>query len=107
MEITRKGVLRIKFYFMGNCAVSHEEIYTFRYQNKRFELIGFENSQFHQLFDTENSISINYPTGRILTVTEEHLENDGPTRKWDKFKTSRKYDLQTINQTQRKAIGGF
>jgi hypothetical protein len=107
--ITKKGVLRIDFHHWSSCGTweTSEESYTFRYQNNRFELIGYDASGFHRASGEEHSISINYSTRKKLTVTGGNMfseDENKPIRKWTQIKANQTYDLQTFDWEQADAI---
>lgn len=55
--------------------------FTFRHQNGRFELIGYDVVSLHRGTGETETISINYVTGKVQ-VTKGHIETDAVTEEW-------------------------
>jgi hypothetical protein len=98
LEITAKNTLKISLRYWLSCGswTTHRNTYTFRYQNKRFELIGFDSFSIQRNTLNSTSTSINYSTGKELTVTGTGDPNIEPVRKWSRFKPAPLADLQTM-----------
>ena len=87
--------LTVNFYNMN-------EIYTFRFQNNRFELIGFEKNSYNKVTGEADGISINFSTNKMKTTTGGNAfdeKKDNPKDKWYNIKIEKKYTLDemTIN----------
>ncbi|GHU05925.1 hypothetical protein FACS1894158_10510 [Betaproteobacteria bacterium] len=95
IEITAKNTLVIRFQGFNPESI-YRDSYTFRYQNNRFELIGLDIHS--QLRENTAKISINYSTGKKLTITENLADNSTkPVKKWSHIKTKPLANLQTLN----------
>ena len=99
----KNHILRINFsYFLsaGSWEAS-EAIFTFRFQNNRFELIGFDNISFMRNSGEQEEFSINFSTNKIKTTTggnmfEEKLNK--PKEKWENINIKKKYILDEMSK---------
>lgn len=99
----KNHILRINFsYFLsaGSWEAS-EAIFTFRFQNNRFELIGFDNISFMRNSGEQEEFSINFSTNKIKTTTggnmfEEKLNK--PKEKWENINIKKKYILDKMSE---------
>lgn len=91
--ITKKGTIQIKLRessIIGSWT-SSGRVYTFRYQNKDFFLIGYDESSTHRGFGEWTNYSINFLTKKMITKTGKIEE--------DKFSTDiKKFDLQELKK---------
>jgi hypothetical protein len=73
----RRGTLRVTQHLFANAGSygTTRPTFTFRWQNRRFELIGYESVSVNRGSGEMETISINYSTRRA-TVTLGHIEND-------------------------------
>lgn len=99
--IINRGLLFLSFKYWYSCGTwfVNSDKYTFRWQNNKFELIGFDTMEFHRANLDEIIYSINYSTGIIETtiggnLSGEERHNPKTTRK--KLKKKISYDLATI-----------
>ena len=95
----KNNTLRI-FTFAELTRSSGSSIYIFRYQNNRFELIGFDNISFMRNSGEQEEFSINFSTNKIKTTTggnmfEEKLNK--PKEKWENFDIKKKYILDEMS----------
>ena len=98
----KNHILRINFsYFLsaGSWEAS-EAIFTFTFQNNRFELIGFDNISFMRNSGEQEEFSINFSTNKIKTTTggnmfEEKLNK--PKEKWENINIKKKYILDEMS----------
>ncbi|MFC5871867.1 hypothetical protein [Chryseobacterium arachidis] len=96
-----KGLLKISFRYWLSCGswfVNNAD-YTFRFQNNRFELIGFEHSEFHRATGEESSTSINFSTRKKSETTGGSMSDDHPGNEktvWSTIKPKKIYDLQNM-----------
>ena len=96
------NLLKIKFhYFMsaGSWSVSDIE-YTFRYQNNRFELIGFDENEFMRNSGMASEYSVNLSTNKMKYTTGKNMfseEQNNPTITYNKINIKNKYILDNIN----------
>lgn len=88
----RNGTLRVTLgYFGGNMG---RMTYTFRYQNRRFELIGYDRVDVTRYSGVMSDLSINYSTQQMVRKIG-HISND--TQKTTRRKLPRK-PLLTLEQ---------
>lgn len=98
-----RGILKISlnyWYSCGSWSVNNA-LYSFRYQNKNFELIGFDYHDFHRSSGEETAMSINYSTGKKATTTGGNMFNDDqnkPKTTWQTFKKVKSYNLTDCNE---------
>lgn len=98
-----KGLLKISFNYWLSCGSWFVNMadYTFRFQNNRFELIGFDHSEFHRASGEESSTSINFSTQKKSETTGGNMSDDHPSKEktvWKTIKTNKIYDLQNIDE---------
>lgn len=93
-----KGSLKIRLHYWLSCGSWYvtDYDYTFRYQNKRFELIGLDVSSFHRASGESSITSYNFSTRKKQTITgmndfEETTVK--PVEKWTKIINTRIWDL--------------
>ena len=87
------------FYSAGSWGTSRTN-YIFRYQNNKFELIGFSESSFMRNSGEEEELSINFSTNKVKTTTggnvfEGNVNN--PKSKWKTVNFKRKYTLDEMS----------
>jgi hypothetical protein len=87
------------FYSAGSWGTSQTN-YIFRYQNNKFELIGFSESSFIRNSGEEEELSINFSTNKVKTTTggnvfEGNVNN--PKSKWKTVNFKRKYTLDEMS----------
>ena len=98
----KNNILRINFsYFLsaGSWEAS-EAIFTFRFQNNRFELIGFDNISFMRNSGEQEKFSINFSTNKIKTTTGGNMFDEKlnkPKEKWKNVNIKRKYTLDEMS----------
>ena len=99
----KNNTLRINFdYFLSAGSYSASQtVFTFRFQNNRFELIGFNNISFMRNSGEQEEFSINFSTNKIKTTTggnmfEEKLNK--PKEKWENFDIKKKYILDKMSE---------
>ena len=86
-----KGRLKVSlqwFYSCGSWWMGHSD-YLFRYQNDRFLLIGYTNSQHNRASGEIEEYSDNYLTGKRKRTTGGNVfdsSEDRPKVKWERFK---------------------
>ncbi|HTG56948.1 MAG TPA: hypothetical protein VL943_11805 [Niabella sp.] len=93
-----KGLLKIRLHYWLSCGSWYvtDYDYTFRYQNKKFELIGLDVSSFHRASGESSITSYNFSTRKKQTITgmndfEETTVK--PVEKWTKIINTRIWDL--------------
>ena len=87
------------FYSAGSWGTSQTN-YIFRYQNNKFELIGFSESSFMRNSGEEEELSINFLTNKVKTTTggnvfEGNVNN--PKSKWKTVNFKKKYTLDEMS----------
>ena len=99
----KNNVLKIVFnYFMsaGSWWTS-TEIYIFRFQNNRFELIGYENNGFMRNSGEEEGVSINFSTNKKKTTTGGNISGgneNNPKVKWENIDIKKKFILDEMTE---------
>ena len=101
-EISIKdNILKIKFnYFLsaGSWAVT-QNIYTFRFQNKKFELIGLDSNSYMRNSGNEEEFSINFSTNKVKMTTGGNMfdeKENKPKEEWKNINFKRKYILDEM-----------
>ncbi|MDR2872135.1 MAG: hypothetical protein LBV45_06370 [Xanthomonadaceae bacterium] len=80
----------------GGWGVSHET-FTFRLENARFSLIGYDYSTFARNSGEASEESINYLTGRRKTTTGLNIFGDSePKVSWNRISGSREFYLDNM-----------
>ncbi|MDR2188876.1 MAG: hypothetical protein LBE62_12650 [Azonexus sp.] len=80
----------------GSWSVTHET-FTFRLENTRFRLIGYDYSTFHRASGEASEESINYLTGKRKTTTGLNtFENSKPEVSWSRISGERKFYLDKM-----------
>ena len=98
----KNDILRINFdYFLSAGSYSASQtIFTFRFQNNRFELIGFDNNSFMRNSGEQEEFSINFSTNKIKTTTGGNMFDEKlnkPKEKWKNVNFKRKYTLDEMS----------
>jgi len=102
VEILDNGVLKIDFKFwfsVGSWSMSNHT-YKFRFQNDKFQLIGYDSNERHRGTGKETDCSINFSTGK-MNITEMTIdENDVETIKKETkyFKTEELKSIQSLGK---------
>ena len=101
-EISIKdNILKIKFnYFLsaGSWAVT-QNIYTFRFQNQKFELIGLDSNSYMRNSGNEEEFSINFSTNKVKMTTGGNMfdeKENKPKEEWKNINFKRKYILDEM-----------
>jgi len=98
-----KGLVKLSFNYWLSCGSwsANMTTYTFRFQNGRFELIGFDDSEYHRASGETSSSSINFSTKKKSVTTGGNMSDDSTSRTkttWSTLKTDMKYDLETMDE---------
>lgn len=98
-----KGLLKINFNYWLSCGSYsvNNSIYTFRFQNNHFRLIGFDHSDFSRASGEENSSSINFLTNRKSTTTGDNMFDDNPRKPvttWKNISVKEVYILDNLSE---------
>ena len=96
----KNNILEIKFFISNIYNIN--KIYTFRFQNNRFELIGYDEGGYSRLSGDQYRTSINFSTNKMKTTTGGNAfagNENNPKDKWYNIKIEKKYTLDemTIN----------
>lgn len=98
-----KGLLKIGykyFYSCGGWEVTSDD-YIFRFQNHKFELIGYNTYSMHRASGEENSSSINFSTLKKETTTGGNIfseEKNKPKTSAKKIKVVKLLSLEPLTQ---------
>jgi hypothetical protein len=97
------GLLIVSFQYFYSCGSWYvtNKNYTFRFQNQKFELIGYDDSDFHRSSGEKSSTSINFSTKRRSDTTGGNEFNDvqdKPKTIWTKIKVNKLPTLETITE---------
>ena len=97
----KNNILKIKFnYFLsaGSWSVT-QNTFTFRFQNKKFELIGFDNNSYMRNSGNQEEFSINFSTNKVKITTGENMldkKMNKPKEEWKTIKVNKKYVLDEM-----------
>ena len=96
----KNNILEIEFFTFN--IYNMNEIYTFRFQNNRFELIGYDKGGYSRLSGDQYRTSINFSTNKMKTTTGGNAfagNENNPKDEWYNIKIEKKYTLDemTIN----------
>ena len=78
-----------------------QSVFTFRFQNNRFELIGFDNNLFVRNSGEKEKFSINFLTNKIKTTSGGNIFNkklNNPKEKWGNNNIKKKYILEEMTK---------
>ncbi|MBJ9984548.1 hypothetical protein IAE19_03725 [Acinetobacter sp. S40] len=97
-----KGILKINLHYWLSCGSWYvtNNNFSFRYQNGKFKLIGFDQNSFHRASGEESGVSINFLTGKLKKTTDgnEFEETAKPARvEWKKLKQHYDLNLEHVN----------
>lgn len=98
----KKGVLKITLHYWLSCGswFVTNNVYSFRYQNQAFKLIGFDTTSFHRASGETAQQSINFLTAKIKNTTglNEFAESEEPFKiSWTTLKSKATYTLNTFD----------
>lgn len=98
-----KGLLKINFNYWLSCGSYsvNNSIYTFRFQNNHFRLIGFDHSDFSRASGEENTSSINFLTNRKSSTTGGSAFDDNeskPVTTWKNISVKEVYTLDNLSE---------
>ena len=97
----KNNILKIKFnYFLsaGSWSVT-QNTYTFRFQNKKFELIGFDSNSYMRNSGNQEEFSINFSTNKVKITTGGNMFDEKankPKEEWKTIKANKKYVLDEM-----------
>ncbi|WAC42537.1 hypothetical protein [Pedobacter sp. SL55] len=97
-----KGLLSVHFQNFYSCGAweIYNFDYIFRYQNQKFELIGYNKSSMHRSTGEEASSTMNFSTMKANYSTGTNAFKDGgkPKTIWKKIKSRKLLELNTITE---------
>lgn len=100
----KNNILRINFdYFLsaGSWEAS-QIIFTFRFQNNRFELIGYNSNSYMRNSGEEEGTSINFSTNKAKITTGGNIfeeKENNPKDEWRYLKFEKKYILDEMTES--------
>ncbi|WP_130802800.1 hypothetical protein [Acinetobacter ihumii] len=92
-----KGILKINLNYWLSCGSWYvtNNTFSFRYQDRAFKLIGFDQMSFHRASGDESHLSINFSTGKLKKISGENEFKDTPQPAKTIWKNLKKqYDLK-------------
>ena len=98
----KNNTLRINFdYFLSAGSYSASQtVFTFRFQNNRFELIGLDNNSFMRNSGEQEEFSINFSTNKMKTTSGRNMfdeELSKPKETWENINIKKKYILDEMS----------
>ena len=97
----KNNILKINFNYVlsaGSWAASRT-VYTFRFQNNRFELIGFDNNSYMRNSGEKEEFSVNFSTNKVKITTGGNISDknsDKQKEEWKKVNIKKKYVLNEM-----------
>jgi hypothetical protein len=93
----KRGTLRVTMGFFASAGSwsTSKTTYTFRHQNGRFELIGFDRDETRRNTGETSVTSINYSTGKAK-LTSGHMESDEKKVRWKTLASRQPITLEEI-----------
>jgi len=98
--VTPRGVLQIDlhyFFSMGSWTTS-DHSYKFRYQNERFELIGYDSNEVHRGSGEVERFSFNFSTRKMSRTTGSIIEGSPTETQWDRYQLDRLKSLEELRE---------
>ena len=97
----QKGVLKVHLHYWLSCGSWYvtNHIYTFRYQDRAFKLIGYDVNDFHRASGDITARSINFMTGKVKSTTGENefAESTQPVKvQWSTLKRHYALKLEQV-----------
>ena len=98
----KKGVFKITLHYWLSCGswFVTNNVYSFRYQDQKFKLIGFDTTSFHRASGEITQQSINFLTGKIKQIhggNEFESTTQPETIQWSKLKKTYSIQLDQMN----------
>ena len=97
----KNNILKINFNYVlsaGSWAASRT-VYTIRFQNNRFELIGFDNNSYMRNSGEKEEFSVNFSTNKVKITTDGNISDknsDKQKEEWKKVNIKKKYVLNEM-----------
>ena len=98
----QKGLLKVHLHYWLSCGSWYvtNHIYTFRYQDRAFKLIGYDVHDFHRASGDITAQSINFITGKIKSTTGENEFAESPQPAKVQWSTLKKRYTLKLEQVQ-------
>jgi hypothetical protein len=98
----KNGVLGLHFQYWLSCGswFTSNHDYLFRYQNKHFELIGFNSMEFHRSSGEMSEYSINFSTKKLSHTEGGNMFEETTTKPkttWKKFTMPKLLSLENMD----------
>ncbi|TDQ08291.1 hypothetical protein ATK78_2800 [Pedobacter metabolipauper] len=98
-----KGLLKIQYKDFYSCGAWEVYVadYTFRYQNQKFELIGYDDYSMHRASGEEFSSSTNFSTFKQKSISGGNVfseEKNKPKKVWKRIKPVKLLDLERLTE---------
>lgn len=98
----KNGVLALHFQYWLSCGswFTSNHDYLFRYQNKQFELIGFNSMEFHRSSGEMSEYSINFSTKKLAHTEGGNMFEETTTKPkttWKKFTMPKLLSLENMD----------
>lgn len=99
----QNGSLKISYQYWFSCGSWYmtNKDYTFRFQNQKFELIGYDDSNLHRSSGEKSTTSINFSTKKMSSTTggnEFNDKEDKPKTVWRTLRPSKPLSLATLTE---------
>lgn len=93
----QRGSLRVHLHFWASAGtwMTSSTTLTFRWQNQRLELIGYDQNTAQRNSGGTSGTSVNYLTGKVKN-TEGNMENDAVKTTWDKLASSTRWTIDNM-----------
>jgi hypothetical protein len=91
-----KGIFQLKFGFPLIGAYVANYNFTFRWQNNRFELIGYDSTETKRVNGDIKTISINYSTRKVKVTCSNAQSDDIGKVIWQKLPSNQVWSIDTI-----------
>ena len=98
----KNNILKINFNYIlsaGSWAASHT-VYTFRFQNNRFELIGLDNNSYMRNSGEKEEFSLNFSTSKVKITTGGNISDknsDKQKQQWKNVNIKKRYILNEMS----------
>ncbi|MFN0254965.1 hypothetical protein [Pedobacter ureilyticus] len=105
---TENSLIKIhlqQFYSCGAWEI-YDFDYIFRYQNQKFELIGYNESSLHRSTGEEISTTVNFSTAKMTRTTGSNAFKKGakPKTVWQNIKPKQRLELNSIKEEDLRAF---
>ena len=98
----KNNILKIDFNYVlsaGSWAASHT-VYTFRFQNNRFELIGLDNNSYMRNSGEKEEFSLNFSTSKVKITAGGNISDknlDKQKQQWKNVNIKKRYILNEMS----------